>query len=83
MAQRPAQPYAPFATGSAAPVLVYWWAIWAARAWFGFRLPRLAPRPWMMITYAVAGLVFTTVLRNLAVPGLSWFDIPNTTHRMT
>jgi hypothetical protein len=31
----------------------------------------------------VASLVFTTVLRNLAVPGLHWFDIPNSTHRMT
>jgi hypothetical protein len=67
----------------AAPVLAYWWAAWVAQVWFGRQLPRLRPKPWVIVTYVVASLVFTTVLRNLAVPGLHWFDIPNSTHRMT
>jgi hypothetical protein len=67
----------------AVPFLAYWWLAWVVELWFGRRLPRLRLRPWMIITYVAASLVFTTVLRNLAVPGLSWFDIPNLTHRTT
>lgn len=36
----------------------------------------------MIISFVTATLVFATVLRNLPVPGLAWFDIPNATHRV-
>lgn len=67
----------------AVPVLAYWWLAWAAEVWLGRRLPRLRPKPWMIATYVVASLVFTTVLRNLPFAPFHWFDIPNLTHRMT
>ena len=63
----------------AAPLLTYWWLAWALHTWFGVRLPQLRPRRWMIITFAAAAVVFTTVLRNLPIPGLSWVDIPNMT----
>jgi hypothetical protein len=67
----------------AVPVLAYWWLAWTVELWTGRRLPRLRPKPWMVITYVVAALVFTTVLRNLPFAPFHWFDIPNLTHRMT
>jgi hypothetical protein len=67
----------------AVPVLAYWWLAWVVELWFGRRLPRLRPKPWMIVTYVVVSLVFTTVLRNLPFAPFHWFDIPNLTHRMT
>lgn len=72
--------YAPLVI--AAPLLAYWWLAWALNAWFGLRLPLLRPRRRLITIVVVTSLVFTTVLRNLPVPGLSWFDIPNATQRM-
>ena len=66
----------------AAPIVAYWWLGWAMQTWFGIRIPRLRPRRWMIVTFVVASVVFTTVLRNLPVAGLSWFDIPNLTPHM-
>jgi Protein of unknown function (DUF2752) len=67
----------------AVPFVSYWWLSWLAQATFGIRLPRLRPRPWMLATYGVFFLVFTTMLRNLPFAPFHWFDIPNLTHRMT
>jgi hypothetical protein len=66
----------------AAPVLLYWWCAWVAQVWFGWRLPRLRLPGWVIVAYAVASVVFTTVLRNLPYGPFAWFDIPNLTHRI-
>lgn len=66
----------------AAPFLAYWWLRWALRTTLGVKLPALRPHPAVFAAYGVFFMLFTVVLRNLAVPGLHWFDIPNTTHRI-
>jgi hypothetical protein len=61
----------------AVPFLAYAFVQWAARAWFGLRLPPLRVSRVVIISYAVFFLLYAVVLRNLPWPPFSWFDIPD------
>jgi hypothetical protein len=63
----------------AAPFLVYHGIRWAVLAWFGRELPALRLPPRVYWGYAVAFLLYSTVLRNLPWAPFTWFDIPNLT----
>jgi hypothetical protein len=61
----------------AVPFLVYAFAGWAGRVWFGVTLPPLRLSRWVYVAYGVAWLLYAVVLRNLPWAPFTWFDIPN------
>jgi hypothetical protein len=61
----------------AVPFLIYAFIGWAGRVWFGVRLPPLRLSRWMYVTYGVAWVLYSVVLRNLPWAPFTWFDIPN------
>ncbi|GID49899.1 membrane protein [Actinoplanes capillaceus] len=63
----------------AIPLLVYAFAAWFGRAWFGVALPLPRIAPWMFGVYAVVWLVYAVVLRNLPGAPFSWFAVPDLT----
>ncbi|WP_279580524.1 DUF2752 domain-containing protein [Fodinicola feengrottensis] len=66
----------------AAPFLLYWWIAWLTNTFFGIRLPRLKPSALTVAVFIVSSVVFTTVLRNIPLGPMAWFDIPSTTARI-
>ncbi|MEU5941065.1 DUF2752 domain-containing protein [Micromonospora sp. NPDC047548] len=63
----------------AVPFIVYVGIRWTVGAWFGRELPALHLSPPVYWAYAVAFLLYSTVLRNLPWAPFTWFDIPNLT----
>ena len=61
----------------AMPFLIYAFAGWAGRAWFGVTLPPLRLSRWVYVAYGVAWLLYAVVLRNLPWAPFTWFDIPS------
>jgi hypothetical protein len=61
----------------AVPFLFYAFIGWAGRVWFGATLPPLRPSRWIYVTYGVAWLLYSVVLRNLPWAPFTWFNIPS------
>ena len=63
----------------AVPFVVYAYIEWLARWSFGVRLPAFRPSVRLLIGYAVAFLLYSTVLRNLPFPPFDWFYVADLT----
>lgn len=66
----------------AVPFLAYWWVRWMLKTTLGVSIPRLRINTFVVICYGVFFLVFSTVLRNLDIGPLAWFNIPSATAKM-
>lgn len=63
----------------AVPFVVYAYVQWLAKWTFGVQLPAFRPSVRLLIGYAVAFLLYSTVLRNLPFPPFDWFYVENLT----
>ncbi|MGH3715822.1 MAG: DUF2752 domain-containing protein [Micromonosporaceae bacterium] len=63
----------------AVPFLAYGYLAWLANWTFGIRLPQWRPSARLLVGYAVAFLLYSTVLRNLPWAPFAWFNIEDLT----